>query len=62
MAKKRGRGRPRKSVEEHIRDGTYRRGRHGPKPGEVEMPKLADFQPAVDPLDEIIARLQKKKK
>ena len=30
------RGRPRKSVEEHIRNGTYQRSRHGPKPGETD--------------------------
>lgn len=29
-------GRPRKSLEDHVREGTYRRDRHGPLPGEGE--------------------------
>lgn len=32
MARAAGPGRPRKSVEDHVRDGTYRKDRHGPIP------------------------------
>lgn len=51
------RGRPKKSLQDHIRDGTYRRDRHGPLPGEkatqaVEQgvsSKTADKLPSVPP-------------
>lgn len=62
-------GRPRKSLADHLRDGTYRPDRHGPRPGEtanVQVPvsscppdkphKLTPAQSAIwDQLTELLA-------
>lgn len=37
-------GRPRKSVAEHLANGTYKPGRHGPLPGEPEEPALESIE------------------
>lgn len=48
-------GRPPKSLQDHIRDGTYRRDRHGPRPEE----RAAAQPPSVPPLKpEVISASQ----
>lgn len=54
-------GRPRKSIADHLKDGTYRRDRHGPLPGEsadaatVATPTREPSSLANPPTDDAIA-------
>lgn len=43
------RGRPKKSLVDHVRDGTYRRDRHGPLPGEKPPASVPLAQPPSRP-------------